>query len=159
MGAFMAEPLFSREALVGAKHVFFRFPWSVRFQEVDAAGIVFFPRILEACHTAYVQFCLQRGGPAAEETWRSRRWTVPLVHAEADFLHPLRFLDEVSIEVVGHLHTDRKIAWGFRLMLENQVAAVAHTVHVVVDSTTFQRVDVPAEIKAMVALMLGESHG
>lgn len=149
----MSDVLFTRNQLIESPQVYFQSPWQIRFQEVDAAGIVFFPRILEACHTTYVQFSIEQGGTLAQTVWRSKRWIVPLVHAEADFIRPLRFLDEASVQIVALHQTPRKIAWGFRVMLHDHVAAVAQTVHVVVDGATFQRIDVPSEIQNMLFAM------
>src|SRR5512145_2250396 len=66
----------------------------VRFQDVDAAGIVFYPRVLEYFSDAFVAF-LTANGTRLAEVLRERRWGAPLRHAEADYFKPLRYGDRI----------------------------------------------------------------
>jgi YbgC/YbaW family acyl-CoA thioester hydrolase len=76
----------------------FVFERPVRFEEVDAARIVFFPRILLYCHDAMASL-LERvaGGYAALVV--SRAIGLPTVRVEADFSAPLRFGDVARLEL------------------------------------------------------------
>jgi 4-hydroxybenzoyl-CoA thioesterase len=82
----------------------FTFRRPVRFAEVDAAGLVFFPRYHEYCHDALEAFFGELpGGYAA--LFRERDLGVPTVHLETDFRRPLRYGDvarfETTIERIG----------------------------------------------------------
>ena len=69
----------------------------VRFEEVDAAQIVFFPRFLNYCHEAMeALFDDLPGGYVS--LIRDRKIGFPAVHVECDFKHPLRYGDIVRIE-------------------------------------------------------------
>ncbi len=71
----------------------------VRFEEVDAAGIVYFARFFSFCHDAMAAMLSGLdGGYAALVT--KRRLGLPAVHCEADFSAPLRFGDDVRVAVV-----------------------------------------------------------
>lgn len=117
---------------------------AVRFQDVDAAGIVFFPRVLEYFHDAYVKF-LARHGHALSTVLAERRWAAPLRHAEADYFRPLRFGDGIEVALVRAHVEETEIAIGYRI--ENcetkEVAAVGQTVHVFVTLPDFKRCAVP----------------
>lgn len=143
----MLDNRLSRDALVHATKVHFSMPWLVRFQDIDAAGIVFFAKIIEFCHDAYIQFWLQKSH-LFREAVHERRWIFPLVHAEADFLQPLRFGDWADVQLIHIEVTARKLHIGYRVVrrTDAQVVAVAQTIHVVVEGGTFQRVDVPREV-------------
>ena len=39
---------------------------AIRFQDIDAAGIIFYPRVLEMFHDAYAAFLTFAGSPLAE---------------------------------------------------------------------------------------------
>lgn len=71
-----------------------RWGWAsqVRFQDVDAAGVVFFARYFDLVHDAYAAFLESRGHPLAS-MFATPAWILPLRHAEADYLRPLRLGD------------------------------------------------------------------
>ncbi len=70
----------------------------VRFEEVDAAQIVFFPRVLAYGHEAIAKLMDElRGGYA--HLIVTRRIGLPVVHLEVDFTAPLRFGDVARVEL------------------------------------------------------------
>ncbi len=82
----------------------FEFERPVRWSDVDAAGIVYFPRFLEYCHDAIeALFGGLDGGYAA--LTQNRKIGVPSVHVEANFHAPLRYGDvcrvQVTVEKIG----------------------------------------------------------
>lgn len=153
---------FHREELLTAP-VGFTHPQSVRFQDIDAAGIVFFPRIFEYCHDAFVRFLAAAGEPLPNAL-ATQSWGGPLTHAEADFLRPLRFGDELQVHIVAGELSGSTLSLGYRLAVSEllpeqgprvrvsgEVVAVAQTVHVFVAPKTFQRIEPPLRISAAVA--------
>jgi 4-hydroxybenzoyl-CoA thioesterase len=70
----------------------------VRLEEVDAARIVFFPRILGYCHDAVAELLgsIVGGYPALV---MDRSIGLPTVHIDVDFTAPLRFGDTARIEL------------------------------------------------------------
>lgn len=74
---------------------------AVRWNDVDAAALVYFPLFLDYCHQALEALFGQLPGGYPELTQR-RGLGVPTVHLEADFLSPLRYGDAclVRLEVL-----------------------------------------------------------
>lgn len=70
----------------------------VRWNDVDAAGIVFFPRFLEYCHDAIEALLSPLDGGYARLT-QQRRLGLPSVHLEADFRAPLRYGDVCHVQL------------------------------------------------------------
>ena len=153
---------FSRAELLDAP-VGFSHELLVRFQDVDAAGIVFFARILDYCHDAYVAFLAAAGCPL-DASLRESRWMAPLVHAEADFIRPLRFGDRVRVHLVAARVRESSYTVGYRLEragdpaggaadarapgpLAGEAVAVGQTVHVVVDPRSFARTPLPEAMR------------
>jgi 4-hydroxybenzoyl-CoA thioesterase len=128
----------------------FVFRRPVRFAEVDAAGIVFFPRYHEYCHDALEAFFGELpGGYAA--LFRERDLGVPTVHLETDFKSPLRYGDvarfEMAIERVGRTsltfhHTIRREADGV-------IAATVRQVVVMTRISTLTPIPVPDDVRAL----------
>ena len=77
---------------------------AVRFDEIDAAGLVYFPKVVALAHEGLERMLAEGmpGGYAALVV--GRRIGLPCVHFEADFKAPLRFGDDVRVTVtVGEL--------------------------------------------------------
>jgi YbgC/YbaW family acyl-CoA thioester hydrolase len=70
----------------------------VRFQDVDAAGILFFARAFEYFHDAYFALLALRGLDMPR-ILREGVWVAPIGHAEADFKAPMRFGETVVVEI------------------------------------------------------------
>lgn len=153
---------YSREDLLTTPAGFVH-PHTVRFQDIDAAGIVFFPRIFEYCHDAYVRFLAEAGEPLPAALL-TKSWAAPLTHVEADFLRPLRFGDELRVLIVQGDLSGSTLTLGYRLSVpelraadslrpkvSSEVVAVAQTVHIFVAPKTFQRIPPPPSISAAVA--------
>ena len=73
---------------------------AVRFDEVDAAGFVFFPRVIGLAHEA-LERMLGDALPEGYARWvRDQRVGLPCVHVAGDFSGPLRFGDDVMVETL-----------------------------------------------------------
>ena len=145
----MARPLpFTREEILDATSVLFFQPRKVRFQDVDAAGTVFFPRIIEYFADTYLAMLDERGVDVARRL-RKLEWAIPLAHVEADFLGPMRFGDHLVVEVVGARLAETSFAVAHRVRTPDGTRGLAYgqTVHVVVDGTTFRPTPIPEEIR------------
>lgn len=114
----------------------------VRFQEVDAAGIVFFARIFDYFHDAYVGFLRERGAPL-EGAIRDGSWGAPLRDAHAEFLRPLRFGDEIRVAVVDIALEETEYTVSYRIDLGGEAVCAGRTRHVAVDPETFRRTRLP----------------
>ncbi len=126
----------------------FTHPITVRFQDVDAAGIVFFARIAEYFHDGYFAFLTARGGLDLPEAMRSAPWVAPMLHLECDFFAPLRFGDRCAVEVVRGRIEAADLCVGMRMVRtsgrrEGEVVAVAQQAHRIVDRERFEPCAVP----------------
>jgi 4-hydroxybenzoyl-CoA thioesterase len=96
----------------------------VRFEEVDAAKIVFFPRVLAYCHDAMAG--LMDGVPGGYANLVTGRGIgLPTVHVAADFSAPLRFGDVAHIELSVARIGKSSTTFGFLLARKVDRVAVA----------------------------------
>lgn len=145
---------FDRSELLARSEAAFARRRSVAFQDVDAAGIVFFARVLEYAHDAYVAL-LADAGHALAGVLAQGVWAAPIRHAEADYLRPLRFGDEIEIAIVrAHFGPD-EMCLGTRIAAASgEPAALVQTLHTFVDRRTFQRTHVPPELVSAIARLV-----
>jgi YbgC/YbaW family acyl-CoA thioester hydrolase len=125
----------------------------VRFQDIDAAGIVFFPRLLEYFHDAYVSYLTEAGCPMPPVIAEAK-WGIPLRHCEAEFLRPLRFGDEIDVVLVQAVLRESGFSLGHRIAMTKDPARpvmLGRTVHVTIDRQTFKRIPLPGSLRAALA--------
>jgi len=138
---------YDRQTLISVTREGFARTRRVRFQDVDAAGVIFYAAVFEYCHDLYVEF-LEAHGVSLVEVLKNRTWAAPIRHAEADYLRPLRFGDEVAVSLpVAHL-AESELTLGYRIVLagSREPAVVAQTVHTFVSLPDFKRCPLPEGI-------------
>jgi len=69
----------------------FRRPHRVAFADVDAAGIVYYPRLLHYCHLTFEEFLIAAGAGPYPRWLQVERLGFPTVHLEVDFQRPVEF--------------------------------------------------------------------
>lgn len=145
------ERRFSRDAILGAIESLASQRRPVRFQDVDAAGTIFFPRVYEYFSDVYLDL-LRAAGLDVPGSLARRESAAPLVHSEADYLAPLRFGDEVVVEVVLARVGATSTAYAHRIRhIDGSVAVIGQTVHVWVNGKTFEPVSVPDALRGYLA--------
>lgn len=79
---------------MGEPHIFSR---PVRFDEIDAAGFAYFPKVIALAHEA-LERLLEDARPGGYAGWVvGERVGLPCVHFGADFSAPLRFGDVITV--------------------------------------------------------------
>jgi 4-hydroxybenzoyl-CoA thioesterase len=73
----------------------------VRFGDVDPAGIVYFPQIFDYVHQAFEELWEVHVGRRYYHLVGEERLGFPLVHAEVDFRHPMRFGDRPVVRITA----------------------------------------------------------
>jgi 4-hydroxybenzoyl-CoA thioesterase len=69
----------------------------VAFDEIDAAGFAYFPKVVALAHEA-LERLLEDARPGGYAGWvMGERIGLPCVHVAADFSAPLRFGDEIVV--------------------------------------------------------------
>ena len=70
----------------------------VRFQDVDAAGVLFFGRIYDYCHHAYEEMMESEGVDRALY-FAGASYLVPIAHSEADYRKPIRHGERIQVRI------------------------------------------------------------
>jgi 4-hydroxybenzoyl-CoA thioesterase len=122
----------------------------VRFEDVDAAGIVFFARFLNYAHDAMERlFEDLPGGYAA--LIMQRRIGFPAVHAATDFAAPLRYGDTARIAVTIEKIGRSSCALRYVMTRAGDGVKVASILHVcaVSDLRTVTAIAIPDDMRAV----------
>ncbi len=119
----------------------------VQLQEVDAAGVVFYANYFVYAHQAYEQALLAAGFDLSR-LLAEGRFALPMVHAEADYRHPLRYGDTVALAIACTKVGGRSFTLVVTLTLGQQVVATVTHVHACLDLATKASTALPAELVA-----------
>ncbi|HEX8796707.1 MAG TPA: thioesterase family protein [Polyangiaceae bacterium] len=122
----------------------------VGFDEVDAAGIVYFARFFTWCHDAMEAMLAPLAGGYTELVM-SRRLGLPAVHVEADYGAPLRFGDEVLVEASVERLGTSSVALRFEIVRSPGREPVALVKHVValVSLAAIRSQPLPDDVRAV----------
>jgi 4-hydroxybenzoyl-CoA thioesterase len=122
----------------------------IRFEEVDAAGIVFFARYLGFAHDAMERFFGPLDGGYAHLVG-ARKIGFPAVRVETDYHAPARYGDVLRIETSVARLGNRSATLRYRMVRAADgvlACEVKHTV-VVSDLVALKSVDMPADVRAV----------
>jgi 4-hydroxybenzoyl-CoA thioesterase len=122
----------------------------VLFDEIDAAGIVYFAHFFHWCHDAMaVMFDGLEGGYAG--LVGPRRLGLPVVRAEADYASPVRFGDDVRVAVNVERTGRSSVVFRFDLTRAGdgtKLATIRHTT-VLTDLAKMKSVAIPDDVMAV----------
>jgi len=122
----------------------------VKFEDVDAANIVFFARFFNYGHEAMESLLGELEGGYVKLVL-VRKIGMPAVHCEADFVAPLRFGDVARIEVtvprIGH----RSCTYKYDMFRQKDGTRVATLLHVcaVSDLEKLKAIPIPDDVRAL----------
>jgi 4-hydroxybenzoyl-CoA thioesterase len=123
---------------------------AVKFEEVDAANIVFFARFVTYAHEAMEHFFEPLEGGYAGLIM-VRRVGLPAVHVEMSFSAPLRYGDRLRIETSVAKLGNRSAVLRYRMVRAADAALAAEVKHTVVttDLRVLASCDMPADVRAL----------
>lgn len=124
---------------------------TIRFEDADPAGIVFYPRAIALAH-GVVENLIRHSSIGWHAWFASPDHAAPLRHAAADFLLPMRagetFTARAAVEKIGDTSVTFHVAF---VSAAGETAARIRTVHVMIDKATGKPVRLTEEIRSALA--------
>ena len=120
---------------------------TVPFQDVDAAGKVFFAHLFRYAHEAYERFMEHIGQPLAG--WiDGAEHLLPISHAQCDYHLPLQLNQTISIELALARLGNSAFTLRYRFLgKDGQCHATAETVHVLVAAREHASTPIPRHLR------------
>ena len=110
-------------------------PVIVRLHHTDAAGVIFYSRLLELAHEAY-EALLDEAGLSVGRILAEGKLLLPVVAVEAGFAQPIRVGDRLQVELTLSRSGDHSYQVTYRFRDQaGQVRAHAATRHVALDGS------------------------
>ncbi|MBE9123073.1 acyl-CoA thioesterase [Tychonema sp. LEGE 07199] len=119
----------------------FTYNRTVRFQDTDAAGVVYFANVLAMCHEAY-EASLAASGINLKAFFSNREAALPVIHATVDFYRPMFAGDRLIIQLTPKQVAGDEFEIAYQVFsgeVAGKSAAKALTKHVCIDAVTRTR--------------------
>lgn len=114
----------------------------VRFGDLDAAGIAYYPNLVNFLHEAFEDFFAGHVGRPYPEVFREGLG-FPTVKVEMEFLSPVHYGDRVQISVVVEKIGRSSVQIRYEAEVEDRPVFRARNTAVVVDMRTFRPTPLP----------------
>ncbi|MBN1482254.1 thioesterase family protein [candidate division KSB1 bacterium] len=118
----------------------------VQLYHTDSAGILFYSKIFELAFEAFDAF-LAKCGTSVSYILTTADFTMPFVHAQADYLLSLVVGDVVKIVIKVDKIGDSSFALLYHFLKEDQTVGRVKTIHVTVSKETGQKIPLPGKIR------------
>ena len=120
---------------------------TVRLQDTDAAGILFFANQLVFAHETYEKF-LEEIDCSLAHVFEQRSYHIPLVHAEADYAKPVTVGDEIDVEMTVANIGNTSFTLDYLLTgTDGAEIGRCRTVHVTVGEADMKKITIPTELR------------
>jgi YbgC/YbaW family acyl-CoA thioester hydrolase len=137
----------------------FRYCYLVQFNDIDAAGILYFPTYLHLCHMAF-EAAFNQAGPTNYSTLiNQHRLGFPAVHLESSFKSPVAHGDELKIELSTNKIGCSSVISDYRFYKNKDVAPcfLAKITTVCIDLDKKVKKPVPDDLRAFL-MELNKMH-
>ena len=116
----------------------------VYFYDADPAGIIFYASLFKYVHAAYEDF--MRSLHIERNFFFDRDYVLPIMHAEADYVKPIKVGDVLRIDLVVSSLKDSSFELSYKFYKEDGgFTALAKTVHVCVLKKKFEKIELPKD--------------
>lgn len=123
----------------------YKYNYTVKFHDVDAAGIIFHANVFRIAHDAYQEMMNEYNFSA--EYFTSEKYGYPLVHTEADYFLPLKFNQKIIVEIAIKEIRENSFEINYKFCDETNTKFVeVKTVHVCIDKSNFKKTKLPEEV-------------
>jgi len=129
----------------------FRRSITIRFEEADARGVLFYGRLQTLAHHAWEDFVVSELVDRWEDWFESREFVAPIKHAEATYHRPLRpghhYVAELTIGKVGESSLEVVTRFLDESAPEPVLCAETRVVIVLADPIAWKKIPIPSAIR------------
>jgi YbgC/YbaW family acyl-CoA thioester hydrolase len=119
----------------------------INFYDCDPAGILFYAKIYELCHSVYEEMI--QSFNLEENYWTNDDYVVPIIHSEANYKKPLlyNFFVEIELSVKSISTSAFKLFYSCKNEA-GEVCVEVETTHVFVNKKTWKKKAIKDDVRA-----------
>lgn len=119
----------------------------IKFHQADPAGIMYFAQIFTLAHDTFELF-IQKAGYSWNEWFKENKYLIPIRHAESDFQRPFLAGNSYDVDVVVAQISRSSFQMQYTFKQGSNIHAVVKMVHTCLDKKSFQKIEIPGEMKS-----------
>jgi len=120
----------------------------IDFFDADAAGVMFYGKVFELCHSAFESFVASQ--KKYKEYFASTEFAFPIIHTEAAYTLPLIPGEEVEVEIFLGETKNSSFSLHYRIKkASGEIAVEVKTVVVAVEKMKWQKIALPPYINEL----------
>jgi len=127
-------------------------PVTIRFDEADARGVLFYGRVQTLAHRVFEDFVVAELVGRWEDWFENPAFVAPIKHAEATFHRPMRpgqrYDAELMVTKVGDSSFEVRTRFVDRSGDEPALCAETRVVKALADAATWKKISIPEDIRA-----------
>lgn len=124
----------------------FKVKRKINFYDCDPAGILFFAKIYELCHSVYEEMI--QSFMLEENYWSNDDYVVPIIHSEATYHKPFSYNSFAVIELTVNAISSSAFKLAYTCKNENDELCVeVKTTHVFVDKKTWKKKKIKDDVR------------
>lgn len=131
--------------------------YPVRFSDIDAAGIVYYPRFFYFCHQAFEDFFNEKSSFSYASMINEKKFGFPVVNIKSNFIKPLAFGDHINVRVKINKIGTSSLSCSYEIFLKDPTSIhfKAEITTVCVDLISHKSMPIPDDIKNFLQEYLG----
>ena len=135
----------------------FLYKKKINFFDCDPAGILFYARVYELCHSAYE--AMIENFHLDEDYWSNENYIVPIISSEAKYSKPIKYGEEITVEIkVAQL---KKSSFELQYDCKNkkeETCVNVRTVHVFLDKKNWAKIEMSKNLSEKFSKFLNENN-
>jgi 1,4-dihydroxy-2-naphthoyl-CoA hydrolase len=136
----------------------FTYYYTVRFEDTDAAGVVYFANVLKICHAGY-EVSLAASGINLKSFFTNPSVGFPIVHANVDFFRPIYCGDNLVISLLPQKIGADKFEITYEITVDEVIVAKTITRHVCIDVNSRTKQELPDYINNWLEINHRDTEG
>ena len=121
----------------------------IRFADIDAAGIVYYPKFFDYYHCAFEEMFGDTTGVDYSDWLTKRNVGFPAVHVEGDYKRPLEYGQRLNVAITVPRIGNTSLDYHFEARTHDGVAAAATVTKVCVTLDKREPIAIPEDLVAV----------
>jgi 1,4-dihydroxy-2-naphthoyl-CoA hydrolase len=126
----------------------FIYDTKIRLHHTDAANLIFYSKLFNLAYECYEDF-LEINDFSIPKILDEKKILVPVVHAEADYIKPIKIGDKIKIQMsLNKLgNSSYTLIYDFYNNKNNEKVAQAKTIHVLLNYDSYKPEKIPEKLR------------
>jgi O-succinylbenzoic acid--CoA ligase len=137
---------FKKFSIIANTSTMYTYSTTIRLHDTDAAAVIYFASLFRIMHDSFEDFLDQSGLPI-QSIISGKQFAMPIVHAEANYLAPIKLGDQIDIQLSLKNRGQHSFTIQYTMLNDSgKRVATGSTTHVTINVIKGNKIALPDEI-------------